>query len=350
MNNNFYQNGQFGGWMPPQYTNYYTVEDLQKREKEEQKKKIRSIGSKCGLAVILYVVFSFGVSLLIGLIGIFFPNIYQVLENITATLSFDIITTYIAIGIPFLIVFLLLKKQKFITELPFGTTYNRKAAVSLVMMFVPLMIFSAVAINYISAIFQSILGIEFTSSVDDMKITGIGGTFIGTLAIAVVPAMIEEIAIRGIVMQPLRKYGDSFAIIASSLLFACMHGNMVQIPYTVVGGMLLGILAVKTGSLWPSIVLHFINNFYSVVIVSVNDNVSENASWAATLIMFALFIISGIIGTLSFIKLKYKMPLSKGELTVKLTLGERIVPFIVNAPMIIAIILLGIITISNINF
>ncbi len=347
MDNNFNQNGQFGGWA---YTpnGAYNENFYKLAEKEYQKQQLRRIGSRCGLAVILYVAISYGLSFLIVFTSWVFPSINRVYDDVTASLAFDIILTVLSIGIPFLVVHRSLKKEKLIKELPFGTTYNGEAAKYLVMTFLPIMVFSAVGINYLSAFFQGLVGIEFESTVSDMKMSGVGGTLLGTLAIAVVPAIIEETAIRGIVMQSLRKYGDIFAIIASSLLFACMHGNMVQIPYTIIGGILLGYLTIATGSLWPSIVLHFINNFYSVIIMSVNDNFSENASVVVTLIMFIAFIVSGIIGAMNLKKIKYEVKLQKDK--TELTVLEKVSSFVVNGQMIVGIVLLGIITLSNINF
>lgn len=347
MDNNFNQNGQFGGWA---YTpnGAYNENFYKLAEKEYQKQQLKRIGSRCGLAVILYVAISYGLSFLIVFTSWVFPSISRVYDDVTASLAFDIILTVLSIGIPFLVVHRSLKKEKLIEELPFGTTYNGEAAKYLVMTFLPIMVFSAVGINYLSAFFQDLVGIEFESTVSDMKMSGVGGTLLGTLAIAVVPAIIEETAIRGIVMQSLRKYGDIFAIIASSLLFACMHGNMVQIPYTIIGGILLGYLSIATGSLWPSIVLHFINNFYSVIIMSVNDNFSENASVVVTLIMFIAFIVSGIIGAMNLKKIKYEVKLQKDK--TELTVLEKVSAFVVNGQMIVGIVLLGIITLSNINF
>ncbi len=347
MENNFNQNGQFGGWANTP-NGAYNENFYKFAEKEQQKQQIKKIGSKCGLAVILYVAISYGISFLIVFTSWVFPSISKVYNDVVASLAFDIILTCISIGIPFLYVYLSLKKEKLLDVLPFGTTYNKEAAIYLVMMLLPVMVFSAIGINYISSFFQGMVGVEFESSVSEMKLNGIWGTLLGTVAIALVPAIIEETAIRGIVMQPLRKFGDKFAIVASALLFACMHGNMVQIPYTIIGGILLGYLAIATGSLWPSVILHFINNFYSVIVMSASDNFSENFATIITLMMFAIFIVVGIVGVLNYSKLKYKTSLTNDS--TYLNVKEKITAFVVNGPMIVGLILLGFITLSNINF
>ena len=350
MDYNYNQGGQFGGWSssPDGFgAEMYNEQVTRRIEKRKRMEELRKIGSKCGIAVILYVAISYGLSFLLVLISWGFPSISALYTETNATLAFEIIVTIFAIVIPFLIIHYMMKKEKVSEVLPFGTTYDKGVATALVMIFIPVMILSAIAINSVSSIFQEMLGIEFQSTVGDFSLKGAKEIFMGVLSIAVVPAIVEELVIRGIVMQPLRKYGDRFAIIVSAVLFACMHGNMVQIPYTVVGGLLLGYLAVTTGSLWPSVILHFVNNLYSVIIIAVNDNFSENASVVATILMLVAFGVMGVIGVIRLLKLKHKMTFTEEK---TLTMSEKISAFIKNGPVIVAIIMLAAITVTNIKF
>ncbi|MDR3314328.1 MAG: CPBP family intramembrane metalloprotease [Oscillospiraceae bacterium] len=86
------------------------------------------------------------------------------------------------------------------------------------------------------------------------------------LVIALCPAVIEELLMRGAVLQPLRRYGDVFAVVFSSLLFALLHGNLLQGVFAFFAGLAMGFAAVYSGSLWPGIVLHFLNNGFAVVL------------------------------------------------------------------------------------
>lgn len=351
MNSGFNQNGQFGGWTSSPYGNgaeMYNEQYLKFVQKEQEKENIKKISSRCFFAVIMYVLISYAMSFVIVFTSWVFPSISKIYNDTLPSLAFDIILTFLSIGVPFFVLHLIFRKEKISTQLPFGTTHNREIAKYLVMIFLPVMVLSAIAINFLSAIFQEFLGLEFTSSVSQLTLHGGKETLLGILSIAVVPAIIEETVIRGIIMQPLRKYGDKYAIIASSLLFAVMHGNMVQIPYTVIGGFLLGYLAIITGSLWPSIILHFINNLYSVVVLSVNDNFGENASAMVTAVMLIAFAIVGIIGIIKLTKMKYRITLSTGSSV--LTVGEKVTATLKNGPAIVALVLLALVTISNINF
>ena len=117
--------------------------------------------------------------------------------------------------------------------------------------------------------------------------------------VAVIPAIVEEVAIRGIVMPPLRKYGDRFAIIMSAIIFALMHSNMLQIPFAFVAGLVLGYFAISTKSLWTAIAIHAANNLLSAVSAVVIDRpvLSAIYSWGIIALLVA-----GVLCAKKFIK------------------------------------------------
>lgn len=88
---------------------------------------------------------------------------------------------------------------------------------------------------------------------------------INLFAIAVLPALLEEMIYRGYILRTLRPYGNWFAVIISSLLFSLMHGNLRQIPFAFIVGLVLGLLYVVTDNIWLPIAVHFTNNAISVL-------------------------------------------------------------------------------------
>lgn len=86
------------------------------------------------------------------------------------------------------------------------------------------------------------------------------------LAFAVAPAFCEEIAFRGFILSG---FGRSkriwLAIGLSSLMFGLMHMIPQQVYNAALLGLVLGLLAVKSGSLLPSIVFHFLWNSLAVL-------------------------------------------------------------------------------------
>jgi uncharacterized protein len=75
---------------------------------------------------------------------------------------------------------------------------------------------------------------------------------------------LEEILLRGIVLDGfLKQYAPAKAIVWSAVLFGVMHLIPVQVVNAFVLGLALGWLYYRTGSLWPGICLHFVNNALS---------------------------------------------------------------------------------------
>lgn len=76
---------------------------------------------------------------------------------------------------------------------------------------------------------------------------------------AVGAPIMEEIIFRGVVLRHLEPYGKGFAIVMSAFAFGIFHGNLVQIPYAFLVGLVLGYVTVEYNILW-AMVLHMINN------------------------------------------------------------------------------------------
>jgi membrane protease YdiL (CAAX protease family) len=85
---------------------------------------------------------------------------------------------------------------------------------------------------------------------------GVLDLLVSVAAIALVPALCEEIVLRGAVLPSLRpRLGETGAVGASSLLFALIH-DRYRMPFTFVVGLGLGALRVRTGSLTPPVLAH----------------------------------------------------------------------------------------------
>jgi len=82
------------------------------------------------------------------------------------------------------------------------------------------------------------------------------------LAFCLFPAVLEEIAFRGLVQHWLQAAITPWkALVLASALFTALHFSIVSAPYLFAVGLLLGWLKQRTGSLYPSMVVHFLHNF-----------------------------------------------------------------------------------------
>ena len=120
------------------------------------------------------------------------------------------------------------------------------------------------------------------------------------LAVAVLPALLEEMVYRGYVLRTLRGYGDWFAVMVSALMFGLMHGNTTQIPFAFMVGIILGWLYVMTDNIWLPVTVHFCNNAMSVLLSYLHLDMPVADQNLFTLFVFMAV---GVMGILSFVVL-----------------------------------------------
>lgn len=87
------------------------------------------------------------------------------------------------------------------------------------------------------------------------------------LFIAVAPGILEEIAFRGVLFSGLRKsLGKPWAaVVVSGLVFGFFHVSLFRILPTALLGVVLAFVVLRTGSIFPAMLWHFLNNFLALV-------------------------------------------------------------------------------------
>lgn len=90
---------------------------------------------------------------------------------------------------------------------------------------------------------------------------------VAVLAIALVPAVCEEVLFRGAVQRALASRLFPFAAVAATAaMFALYHMSLVQLIPTFTLGVVLGTLAHRADSIVPAMVAHFFNNFVVILV------------------------------------------------------------------------------------
>ncbi len=125
--------------------------------------------------------------------------------------------------------------------------------------------------------------------------------FLTLAALAITPAICEELIFRGYVQrQAERRFGAVGGILFSGIIFGLYHLRLSQVIPLCVLGIYLGYVVWRTGSLWPAIIVHFLNNALAVVLskyISANPEIGavdlENISvpWylvAAGMVFFGI--------------------------------------------------------------
>ena len=87
-----------------------------------------------------------------------------------------------------------------------------------------------------------------------------------TITLAILPAVIEEAFFRGLVLEGLKGIKAVYAILCVSAVFAVYHCSATQFFYQLIYGGALTLLALKSGSVLPSVAAHFLNNFTVIML------------------------------------------------------------------------------------
>ncbi len=99
------------------------------------------------------------------------------------------------------------------------------------------------------------------------------------LAAVVMAGVVEEMLFRGLLLQALEQRMDvTQAIFVSAVAFAFLHFMPWWIQIFLIG-IVLGLLAWRCDSIWPSIVVHAINNGFALVQLNLADDALRWYEW-----------------------------------------------------------------------
>lgn len=199
----------------------------------------------------------------------------------------------------------------------------------------------------------SLFGLKNSVSMTNDSLLNPLQTFLYIFAVSAVPAIAEEFAFRGIIMGRLKKYGKCFAVITSSVMFGAMHSNTTQIVFAFILGLVLGFVDIIADSILPSIIIHFLNNFYAVTfdVLKSNTNIGEYTYYLINLSVVIIFCIGGLISFIYLVKKDKRifqfssLEKAEEENSNLLTYKEKIKTFFLTPGIIISLSIFLIITI-----
>lgn len=205
-------------------------------------------------------------------------------------LLINMVAYFFTMTVPFLLL-MLFSKTRFSAVLRFRP--QSKSLTFLALPLVPSVAVVGVLMAGIVTVLLALFGLQ--PSYPDIPAPTDPTTFVlYFIMIAVFPAFLEEFAFRGVLMQSLRRFGDGFALVVSSIIFAAMHGNIAQSAAVFFLGLTMGFFVLRTGSLWVGILMHFINNALSIGMeVTLRDMSNEKAGMLIFL-FYAAMVLLGI--------------------------------------------------------
>ncbi len=181
-------------------------------------------------------------------------------ERITSDTGTLLVIGQVAIALPAIV--LLIKRKQPISEslrLKKISPGNIILIILFVLLMMPLMtMINAISLKYVSNSTQDVM----TDLVLSYPV------WLSLLMIAGMPCILEEMVYRGVFYNEYRKNGLFAGALLSAVLFGIMHGNFNQFSYAFVMGILFTLIIEATDSLFSSMLMHFLINAQSVILLS----------------------------------------------------------------------------------
>ncbi len=227
--------------------------------RKESSKKGLIIGFSVILLIILQVVSGLILSVFIEPISqkitfISRDNIYLVLMCVIFALS---------VYLPYLLLKAYIPKEKKQEKTKQEKKESIIKCVKYIVLSIPIM--SVIQMICSFAVEKIGLGSDVTDALGLFNYSGKLASVLIFVQIAILPAIFEELFIRKGVMGILKNKGAIFATIVSSIVFATIHLNISQFMFAFLVGILFGIVRTKTGKMYPTMILHLINNGFAVI-------------------------------------------------------------------------------------
>ncbi len=160
--------------------------------------------------------------------------------------------------------------------------------------FLPLILPTTALVLLISQLTAWLLGLLFGAT---NTVVIEGSIWRALLEHALLPALLEELLFRYLPMRVLPRREVRLTVMLSTVFFAFAHTSLFSIPYALLAGAVYVTADLISDSVIPSMFMHFVNNFVSVLLIYYNDNsdakiavfVTFGLLFAASLVYLAIF-------------------------------------------------------------
>ena len=263
-----------------------------------KKREFAKYGYVIGMSVILYVAVQLVATYAISLFIAPLSNLTGISVDSISMLS-NMIVFIISLLVPALFVKAYVEEDKVENR-----KVDKKSMAKVIIMSVPIV--AAVQIGL--GILLEKLGLNY-DIVDKMNLynnTSVLSSILFFIYIAVLPAIFEELYIRKSVLKFSQKYGNTFAIVSSALLFSIIHLNISQSLFAFIMGVILAVIAIYSNSIMPTAIIHLLNNGYAALTMIFENNevilTTVNMIYLVMIIIGTIFIIMSVIKNKNSIK------------------------------------------------
>lgn len=298
-------------------------------EKSAIKRTALVVGFCFLLVTALIFVLGIGIGLALSVAMSISPEVGEIYNDAAIQTVMQIVFSALVFTVPFILVPRLSGER--ISDLISFKKPEKKSFLPLFLFGISFCAFANIAVSQAGAIFES-FGINYNVDFGENP-KGVFGFLLSIIATVIMPALVEEFALRGVTLGILRRFGDSFAVVTTAGLFGLMHSNFQQIPFAFLVGLVLGYITVKSGTIWVAVAVHAFNNFVSVII---DYFLSPLSNTAVNIIYMFFLVICLVLGLAALLSGKTKAEDFKFTTAqTKATEKEKYKYFFTSVPIII---------------
>lgn len=127
------------------------------------------------------------------------------------------------------------------------------------------------------------------------------------LVLVLLPALLEELMFRGLVLREYEKYGLVPTVLFSSVCFAMFHFSFAEFPYYFISGIIISVVALITGSIIEVFILHLLYNLIMLFAGEYLYNLLYNfADTEFIIVLLLIFTLLALFWFLSVLDAYYK--------------------------------------------
>lgn len=116
-------------------------------------------------------------------------------------------------------------------------------------------------------------------------ISAMSGVLPMAIGAGILSPIVEEIIFRGVLLGRALPYGQKAAVWFTAIAFGMLHMNLYQFFYATALGVIFGHIAVKTGGIKYTVILHIMINMTSAVLVPLITTVDTEGILAGSLVI-----------------------------------------------------------------
>lgn len=247
----------------------------------------------------------------------------------------EMLSYLFSMGIPLLLTFVLLRPRRGSISLRRFPTDGTLLSYSMIAS-LAVMVLMSIVTGCIERIFAYFHILELTP--DYLLPSTPVALVLYIIRLSLLPALLEELLFRGVLLRSLRQYGDAFALVASSAAFGFIHYSITKDLSGFVMGLILGYFVIRTGSVFTAVFSRFLTLLVPLVLRLI-QHIAPYSIYRITEYTLYCLILAVAIGVFILICRREGNAFILSSGNTETCISRKLRAYFLNLPMFFAIVL-----------